>query len=72
MLLRAGASPNVTKHHLTPLHEAARVQEFEVVKLLLEHGAYVYALNSQGLTARQLVPSSTSPCKALLKDWEGK
>ncbi|CAL1534876.1 unnamed protein product [Lymnaea stagnalis] len=70
VLLCAGASTNVTKTHHAPLHEAARCQDHDFVSLLLDHGADVYARNSQGLTPRQLVPSSTSLCKSLLQDWE--
>lgn len=70
VLLRAGASPNVTKTHQTPLHLAARSQDFGFAKLLLEFGANIYAQDSRSLTASQLVPSSTSPCKTFLLDWE--
>ena len=45
VLLQAGADPNVSKHHMTPLHEAARCQDIELVALLLDHGADVYACN---------------------------
>ncbi|KAK0062491.1 ankyrin repeat and SOCS box protein 13 [Biomphalaria pfeifferi] len=69
-LLRAGANPNISKIHHTPLHEAARNQNFELLLLLLEHGANVYAQNNSGLTARQLVPRAMSPCKQQLLDWE--
>ncbi|XP_005093370.1 ankyrin repeat and SOCS box protein 13 [Aplysia californica] len=69
-LLKAGASPNVSKTHQTPLHEAARSQDLPLVHMLLEHGADVYARDSQGCTARQLVPCSTSLCKLYLQEWE--
>ncbi|CAG5115534.1 unnamed protein product [Candidula unifasciata] len=70
ILLRLGASPNIPHIHQTPLHEAARSQDLEFLELLLAHGANVYSCNNRGLTARQLVPSSTSPCKVLLHEWE--
>uniref|UniRef100_A0A0B7AHT9 SOCS box domain-containing protein n=2 Tax=Arion vulgaris TaxID=1028688 RepID=A0A0B7AHT9_9EUPU len=70
ILLRSGACPNIPQIHQTPLHEAARSQDVEFLELLLAHGANVYACNSRGLTARQLVPSSTSSCKILLQEWE--
>jgi len=70
ILLRSGACPNIPQIHQTPLHEAARSQDFEFLELLLAHGADVYACNSRGYTARQLVPSSTSACKVLLHEWE--
>ncbi|RUS88608.1 hypothetical protein EGW08_003634 [Elysia chlorotica] len=70
VLLQAGASPNLTKTHQTPLHLAARSQDFDFIRLLLEFGADVYAQDSRSLSASQLVPSSTSPCKTFLLDWE--
>ncbi|KAH9508212.1 Ankyrin repeat and SOCS box protein 9 [Bulinus truncatus] len=70
VLLRAGANPNISKVHHTPLHEAARNQNLELVLLLLEHGANVYAQNNSGFTPRQLVPRAESPCKVQLHEWE--
>ncbi|GFO43969.1 ankyrin repeat and socs box protein 13 [Plakobranchus ocellatus] len=70
ILLQAGASPNVSKTHQTPLHLAARSQDLDLIKLLLEYGADVYAQDSRSKTASQLVPSSTSHCKTFLHDWE--
>jgi len=70
VLLQAGADPNISKHHVTPLHEAARGQNITLVTLLLDYGADVYACNSRGQTARQLVPYPTSPCAEYLQQWE--
>ena len=62
----------MSKNHVTPLHEAAHNEDLHLVKLLLDHNANVYARNSHGLTARQLVPSSISTCKVYLQEWESK
>ncbi|XP_041349829.1 ankyrin repeat and SOCS box protein 13-like isoform X2 [Gigantopelta aegis] len=70
ILLAAGAKVNVIHMHNAPLHEAARSQYMEVLLLLLNYGANVYARNSHSKTASDLVPSSTSPAKQLLQYWE--
>jgi ankyrin repeat protein len=54
VLLDHGANVNARqRNHRTPLDLSARNGNLGVVKLLLERGADVHALNSEGLTARQ-------------------
>jgi len=57
LLIERGADVN-TRDMLgwTPLRDAARCGHREVVKLLLEHGAQVHALNGDGRTPFQVSP----------------
>jgi hypothetical protein len=45
----------------TPLHRASSDGALEVVRLLLEHGADVEAVNADGKTALQVVGETTYP-----------
>lgn len=47
-LLRAGANVNSVKFHETALHHAARVHMVEMIELLVEFGANVYASDNLG------------------------
>jgi ankyrin repeat protein len=58
-LLKLGAKPEtdttiVNGHSGGPLHNAARNNQLECLKILLEHGADVGELNSRGMTARDV------------------
>lgn len=50
-LVKAGASVNAKGlDNETPLHDAAINGHYKLVKLLVEHGADIYAKNSKGKT----------------------
>lgn len=74
-LLHYGANVNAVRIHATALHDAARHNNAEMLLLLLEHGANVYARDNQGRTARDLLPTESdemSSAKKLLVAWESK
>uniref|UniRef100_A0A147BMZ4 non-specific serine/threonine protein kinase n=1 Tax=Ixodes ricinus TaxID=34613 RepID=A0A147BMZ4_IXORI len=58
VLLQTGANPNMacgSRHHCkTPLHVAAELGNASTVKLLLEYGADLLALDGDGLTATDI------------------
>ena len=55
--LLLGAHVNNTKSHVTPLHVAATKDRPDVVRLLLNYGANVYARNNWGMLPSMLAPS---------------
>ncbi|KAG8199611.1 hypothetical protein JTE90_009447 [Oedothorax gibbosus] len=58
LLLQAGALVNATKIHETALHIAARENLIEVVQVLLEFGANVFASNNQNKLPIDLIPEA--------------
>ncbi|XP_071151660.1 ankyrin repeat and SOCS box protein 9-like, partial [Mytilus edulis] len=69
LMIISGANVNAVKTHSTPLHEAALKQDIDLLGLLLEYGANVFARNNKGLQAIDLISSSTNPSKELLLYW---
>lgn len=69
--LRAGANVNSVKFHETALHHAARVNMVEMIELLLEFGASVYASDNLG---RKPIDYTTpaSPAYTCLSFYESK
>ena len=75
VLLRYGANVNATHIHDTALHFSSKRQDEAMMHLLLDHGADVYSEDSQGRTARDLVPDLGDDAVALKKYlylWESK
>ncbi|KAK7503411.1 hypothetical protein BaRGS_00005332 [Batillaria attramentaria] len=73
LLLRAGADVNKSRIHSTALHDAARCHDEEMLLLLLEHGADVYARDNNSRTARDLLPGvgeGIHGARDLLSKWE--
>uniref|UniRef100_A0A3Q0T3C3 Ankyrin repeat and SOCS box containing 13a, tandem duplicate 1 n=1 Tax=Amphilophus citrinellus TaxID=61819 RepID=A0A3Q0T3C3_AMPCI len=68
-LLTAGANVNSVKFHETALHHAARVNMVEMIELLVEFGANVYASDNLG---RKPIDYTTpaSPSYTCLKSYE--
>ncbi|KAK2858705.1 hypothetical protein Q5P01_003325 [Channa striata] len=68
-LLNAGANVNSVKFHETALHNAARVDMVDMIELLVEFGANVYAADNLG---RRPVDYTTpsSPCYSCLRFYE--
>jgi len=52
-LLEQGADPNISMYGMTPLHPAVEQGSTAIVRLLLEHGAGVDAVDINGKTALQ-------------------
>ncbi|CAK6959999.1 ankyrin repeat and SOCS box protein 13a.1 [Scomber scombrus] len=60
-LLNAGANVNSVKFHETALHHAARVNMLDMIELLMEYGANVYASDNHGRKpVEYTTPSSPS------------
>lgn len=58
VLLRYGANVNATHIHAAALHVSSSREDEAMTRLLLDHGADVYAQDNQDRTARELVPTS--------------
>ena len=62
LLLQAGASPNQSnKHGITPLMNAVKKGNFEIVKLLVKHDANIQAKPRRGDSVLELSRKSKSP-----------
>jgi ankyrin repeat protein len=62
LLLQAGASPNQSnKHGITPLMNAVKKGNFEIVKLLVKHDANIQAKPRRGDSVLELARKSKSP-----------
>jgi ankyrin repeat protein len=60
--LKAGALPNIpTKIDETPLMRAVRKKNFNIVKLLVEHGADIHAKKKEGDSVLELARKWKSP-----------
>ncbi|XP_060551395.1 ankyrin repeat and SOCS box protein 13-like isoform X2 [Ruditapes philippinarum] len=70
LLLKAGCNVNCIKILNTPLHLAARQQDIDAVSVLLQFGANTNMTNNYDLTAKDMVPSSTSSIRQILQQWE--
>lgn len=67
-MLEYGASPNELSNGMTPLMIAARYNQAEIVKLLLEKGANVKAKDEKGITALKYAEASNaSEAAAVIK-----
>ncbi|XP_066284511.1 ankyrin repeat and SOCS box protein 13-like isoform X2 [Branchiostoma lanceolatum] len=69
-LLLAGANPNATKNHETPLHYASQNNYAAVIQVLVEYGANITALNQNGKRALHLT-AEDSEARQLLLYYEG-
>ncbi|XP_039999733.1 ankyrin repeat and SOCS box protein 13a.1 isoform X2 [Xiphias gladius] len=70
-LLIAGANVNSVKFHETALHHAARVHKVEMIELLVEFGASVYASDNLGRKPADYT-TPASPSHACLQFHESK
>ena len=71
LYFHSGANVNAPKLHETPLHYAAVSQNPEMVTLLMNYGANMYATNNQGRKPIQCV-GRNSPTEQVLKFYEGR
>ncbi|CAH8492799.1 unnamed protein product [Heterobilharzia americana] len=66
LLLSKGADPNCGVRLTTPLHMAAKLNDFDITQLLLEFGAFPSPIDKENHTPIDYVPY-TSPVYQLLK-----
>lgn len=57
---------NAIMNHTSPLHVAASVKNPDLVDVLLEYGANVYALNNQSRTPRDLIHATDTATREIL------
>ncbi|XP_041969924.1 ankyrin repeat and sterile alpha motif domain-containing protein 1B-like isoform X4 [Aricia agestis] len=75
-LLKAGIDPNIRTDSGTPLHEAACFGKAGVVRILLEHGANLYAVDGRDKTIEDLLAvyseEATRKVRMVIRDFKNR